>query len=162
MNEPKRGAPRPPALSFRTAEAGDVAAIVRLLADDALGAARESASDPLPASYHAAFDAIDRDPNNELLVACHGDEVVGTMQLTYTPSLSYQGGWRATVESVRTAAALRGRGVGTAFMAWAIARARARGCRLVQLSTHRTRTDAQRFYERLGFRSTHVGMKLEL
>jgi ribosomal protein S18 acetylase RimI-like enzyme len=148
-------------LSFRVAERRDLRAIVALLADDALGSRRERLADPLPQSYHAAFDEIAKDPNNELLVACRGEEVVGTLQLTYTPSLSYQGSWRATIESVRTASALRGQGIGAALMRWAVARARARGARLVQLSTHASRKDAQRFYERLGFTASHVGMKLD-
>lgn len=149
-------------VTFRTAVREDVPAIVRLLADDHLGSTRERASDPLPSSYYAAFEAIAADPNNEVLVACRGDEVVGTLQLTYTPSLSFQGRWRATVESVRTAAALRGQGIGAAFMQFAIERARARGCHVLQLTTHATRPDAHRFYARLGFASSHVGMKLEL
>jgi GNAT superfamily N-acetyltransferase len=97
-----------------------------------------------------------------ILVACEGDEVVGTLQLTFTPSLSYQGGWRATVESVRTEAALRGRGIGTALMHHAIELARQKGCVLMQLTTNQARTDAHRFYERLGFKTEHLGMKLRL
>ena len=131
-----------------------------MLADDHLGSGREDATDL--AAYEAAFATIDADANNELLVACIGDDVVGTLQLTFTPSLSYRGSWRCTVESVRTVGALRGQGIGTALMQHAIGRARARGCALVQLSTHQTRPDAKRFYERLGFQPTHVGMKLPL
>jgi GNAT superfamily N-acetyltransferase len=149
-------------VTFRTAVREDVPAIVRLLADDHLGSTRERATDPLPAVYYAAFEAIAADPNNEVLVACRGEAVVGTLQLTYTPSLSFQGRWRATVESVRTAAALRGQGIGAAFMQFAIERARARGCHVLQLTTHATRPAAHRFYQRLGFASSHVGMKLEL
>ena len=95
-------------LTIRVARRADVPAIVRMLADDQLGSRREAAADPLPDSYYTAFAAIERDPNHQVLVACHGDVVVGTLQLTFTPSLSYRGGWRATVESVRTDAALRG------------------------------------------------------
>ncbi len=149
-------------LHVRTADTADLPHIVRLLAEDFLGAGRETVSGPLPASYRAAFDAIAADPNNELLVGTLDGAVVATLQLTYTPSLSYQGSWRATIESVRTEASLRGRGIGTALMVEAIARARARGCGLVQLSTNKARTDARRFYERLGFRATHEGMKLSL
>jgi GNAT superfamily N-acetyltransferase len=148
--------------TFREAEASDLPAIVALLADDALGSTREDAADPLGASYVAAFEAIRRDPNNALLVACLDGRVVGTLQLTFTPSLSYHGGWRATIESVRTEAALRGRGIGAALVQHAIARARDYGCVLVQLSSHASRTDARRFYERLGFHATHIGMKLPL
>ena len=149
-------------LELRVASRADLKAIVELLADDALGRTREKVSDPLPASYEAAFEALAADPNNELLIACRGSDVVATLQMTYTPSLSYQGSWRATIESVRTAAPLRGRGIGRALVEWAVERARARGCRLVQLTTHGSRSDAQRFYARLGFRATHVGMKLDL
>lgn len=152
----------PSLLQVRVAEPDDLPHIVRLLAEDFLGAQREAVAGPLPDSYHAAFAAIAADPNNELLVATIDGEVVATLQLTYTPSLSYQGSWRATVESVRTAASLRGRGIGAALMTEAIARARARGCGLVQLTTNKARTDARRFYERLGFTATHEGMKLSL
>jgi GNAT superfamily N-acetyltransferase len=153
---------RTESLTIRNAERADVPAIVRMLADDALGATREHATEPLPDSYYAAFDAIDKDPNNQILVATIGDRVVGTLQLTFTPSLSYQGGWRATVESVRADSSLRGQGIGTALMERAIELARAKGCVLMQLTTHKTRTDAHRFYERLGFTTAHIGMKLTL
>jgi GNAT superfamily N-acetyltransferase len=156
------GEPPRAELSFRVARRDDLLAIVQMLADDALGQAREQVGESLPASYETAFDALSADPNNELLVACRGDEIVATLQLTYTPSLSYQGGWRATIESVRTLAALRGRGIGRALVEWSVERARARGCRLVQLTTHASRVDAQRFYARLGFQASHVGMKLDL
>ncbi len=149
-------------LIIRRAEREDVPAIVRMLADDRLGGTRELVADPPPASYYAAFDDIAADPNNQILVACEGHTVVGTLQLTFTPSLSYRGGRRATVESVRTDAARRGQGIGTALMRAAIELARERGCVLMQLTTHATRTDAHRFYERLGFRREHVGMKLML
>jgi GNAT superfamily N-acetyltransferase len=150
------------ALSFRLARRADLRAIVELLADDALGRTREEVGEPLPAPYEAAFEAIAADPNNELIVACRGDRVVATLQLTYSPGLSHRGSWRATIESVRTAAPLRGQGIGRALMEWAVERARARGCRLVQLATNRSRIDAQRFYERLGFQASHLGMKLDL
>ena len=110
----------------------------------------------------AAFRAIELDPNNDLLVGEVDGRVVATLQLTFTPSLSYQGSWRATIESVRTDSALRGRGIGAALMTAALERARARGCSLVQLSTNKARGDAKRFYERLGFVATHEGMKLSL
>lgn len=149
-------------LTLRVAGRADLPAIVAMLADDFLGAQRESGGGVVDASYVAAFEAIERDPNNELLVAELDGTVVATLQLTYTPSLSYQGSWRATIESVRTASALRGRGIGAALMEFAIERARARGCGLVQLSTNKQRHDARRFYERLGFAATHEGMKLGL
>ena len=148
--------------SFRLATREDVPALVAMLADDALGAQREQFTDPLPESYYAAFAALDTDPNNELIVVCLDNEVIGSLQLTYIPSLSFQGGWRALIESVRVDASYRGQGVGRQLMQWAIDRGRARGCHLAQLSTHKSRIDAQRFYESLGFHATHVGMKLSL
>ena len=150
------------ALSFRNATREDVPAIVHMLADDHLGRVREHVSDPLPDSYYTAFEALARDPNNELIVATDDERVVATLQITFTPSLSHQGSWRATLESVRTASDLRGKGIGAALVAYAIERAGARGCRMVQLSTDKSRTAAKRFYERLGFHATHEGMKLSL
>jgi GNAT superfamily N-acetyltransferase len=149
-------------ITFRTAQAGDLPQIVALLADDVLGRTREAAGDGLAESYVAAFEAIDGDPNNELIVGCVDGRIVATLQLTFTPSLSFQGSWRATVESVRTDSALRGRGIGAALMKHAIDRARTRGCGIVQLTTNKARGDARRFYERLGFSATHEGMKLML
>jgi len=150
------------ALSFRVATRADVPVLVAMLADDALGAQRENFTDPLPQVYYDAFDALDVDPNNELILACLGDRVIGMLQLTYIPSLSFQGGWRALVESVRVDTAYRSQGIGRQLMVWTIERAKARGCHLAQLTTHKSRTDAHRFYERLGFEKSHVGMKLSL
>lgn len=149
-------------ITFRTAVADDVPQIVALLADDVLGRNREVAGNEVAESYVEAFQAIDEDPNNELIVGCVDGRVVATLQLTFTPSLSFQGSWRATVESVRTESALRGRGIGAALMRHTIERARARGCGIVQLTTNKARGDARRFYERLGFSATHEGMKLML
>lgn len=146
---------------FRDATAQDLDAIVAMLADDELGRQRERAESPLPDSYFRAFDAIRRS-DNDLVVACIDGVVVAVLQITYTPHLSYQGGWRATVEGVRTAASVRGRGIGGALMRHALERARARGCHVVQLTTDKRRADARRFYERLGFMATHEGMKLHL
>lgn len=149
-------------LNFREAERGDVAAIVQLLADDPLGAQRESLSDPLPDSYLAAFDAVQRDPNNELIVAETDGVVIGVLQLTFIPYLTHRGGWRALIEGVRVSSGARSGGTGGAMMRWAIERARQRGCVMIQLTTDRTRGDALRFYERLGFVASHHGMKLVL
>jgi GNAT superfamily N-acetyltransferase len=150
------------ALAFRRARRGDLPAIVHLLADDPLGAQREADVSPLPASYGAAFDAIDADPNQELVVAESVGAVVGVLQLTFIPSLTYRGGWRALIEGVRVAAAMRSAGVGQRLFEWAIARARERGCHLLQLTSDKTRPDAIRFYERLGFVASHEGLKLPL
>lgn len=149
-------------LIFRRAVHSDLPAIVRLLAEDDLGSGRERVESPLPEPYHLAFEQIDRDPQHELRVAELNGEVIGTLHLMFLPSLSFQGGLRAQVESVRVAARLRGRGIGQAFMQDAIVFARQRGAHLMQLTTHNSRADAHRFYERLGFRGTHLGMKLSL
>lgn len=148
-------------LRIRHALPDDLPALVRLLADDQLGAQRENPHSPLD-GYLAALDAIHADPNNELLVACLRDEIIGTLQLTFIPGLSHQGAWRAQVEAVRIDTRLRSQGLGGALMAHAIDRARARGCRLLQLTTNKVRTRAHRFYERLGFVASHEGMKLGL
>ena len=147
---------------LRRATAQDLPAIVRLLADDPLGAKRERYQVPLPASYAAAFAAIDRDPNQELCVACLDESVVGVLQLTFIPYLTYQGGWRALIEGVRIAPGLRSRGLGRTLFEWAIERARARGCHMVQLTSDKSRPDAIRFYQGLGFVASHEGMKLFL
>ncbi|WP_409290469.1 GNAT family N-acetyltransferase [Peribacillus sp. SCS-37] len=149
-------------IHFRTAVEEDLDSIVAMLADDMLGSRRERWEQPLPESYRRAFEAISADPNNELVVAVHGNEVVGVQQITFTPYITHQGGWRATIEGVRTAASARGKGVGSALIKWAIQRAEERGCHLVQLTTDKERPDALRFYERLGFSSTHEGMKLKI
>lgn len=148
---------------IRPAVSSDLPAIVGLLADDTLGAARERAENPLPESYIRAFEAIDRDSNNELVVAEEADgSVVAVLQLTFTPHIAHQGGWRATIEGVRVASSHRGSGVGRLVFEWAIERARVRGCHLVQLTTDKQRPEAKRFYEKLGFVSSHEGMKLKL
>ena len=149
-------------INFRQARIDDLPLIVRMLADDFLGQQREQLDDPLPERYVRAFEEIDSDPNNELIVAEIGGEVVGTMQLTFTPSISQQGGKRCTVESVRVDEKLRGRGIGKEMMLWAIERAAGKGCVSMQLTTHKDRADAHRFYESLGFLKSHIGMKLKL
>nr|WP_112262201.1 GNAT family N-acetyltransferase [Lentzea terrae] len=130
-----------------------------MLADDPLGAAREKPGDP---AYLEAFEVIDADPHQFLAVADSGGEVVGTLQLTFTGGLSRLGMTRATVEAVRVRSDQRGGGLGEQLIRWAIDEARARGCGLVQLTTDASRVDAHRFYERLGFTASHVGMKLQL
>lgn len=147
---------------MRNATVGDLPAIVSMLADDFLGSRREKVQDTLPESYVKAFREIDADPNNELIVAEFDGEVIGTFQLTYTPSLSFQGSKRATVESVRVNTRYRGKGIGHEMMSWAMERARENGCVSMQLTTHADRRDAHRFYESLGFKASHVGMKIAL
>ncbi|MBE1464826.1 GNAT superfamily N-acetyltransferase [Kibdelosporangium phytohabitans] len=146
-------------MQIRRAEAADVPAIVDMIADDQLGANRESPGDP---RYLAAFAQIDADPNQYLAVLEVDGKVAGTLQLTFTPGLSRLGMTRATVEAVRVHADHRGSGFGQHLFEWAIAEARERGCGLVQLTTDASRGDAQRFYERLGFEASHIGMKLKL
>jgi len=150
------------AASFRLASEADLPAIVKLLAADPLGARRERNTVPLPASYASAFAAIERDPNQELWVACIDETVVGVLQVTFIPYLTYQGGWRALIEGVRIAAEVRSRGLGRTMFEWAIGRARARGCHMVQLTSDKSRPDAIRFYRSLGFVASHEGMKLML
>ncbi|THD58240.1 GNAT family N-acetyltransferase [Phenylobacterium sp.] len=152
-----------PAITLRPARREDVAAIVRLLADDALGAQRDQVSDPPSAAYLDAFDKITANPRALLAVAeDEAGAVIGTLQLTFIAGLSNQGAELALVSAVRVDSALRGRGLGERMMAWAMDEARARGCRQMELLSHASRADAHRFYERLGFAKTHVGMKRTL
>jgi ribosomal protein S18 acetylase RimI-like enzyme len=148
-------------ITIRRARRDDVGVIVGMLADDPLGSARERLEDPLPPSYFRAFEALDHDPNIQLVVAEDGEgAVVGCLQLCILPGLSSQGASRGLIEDVRVATHCRSRGIGGRLVQWAIAEARARDCKLVELLTHRTRVDAQRFYARLGFQPSHVGMTL--
>ena len=149
-------------LAFRPAVRADLPDIVALLADDELGAQRELAVDPLPDSYLSAFEAISADPNNQLIVAVQDGRIAGTMQLTFLPGISHQGSWRCQIEGVRVASQFRSRGVGRRMIRWAIEQARGRDCRFVQLTSDKSRTDALRFYESLGFTATHEGLKLRL
>jgi GNAT superfamily N-acetyltransferase len=149
------------ALTARRAQRADLPRLLELLADDVLGRQREvpAAGDP---AYARAFDAIESDANQMLLVGELGNRIVGMLQLTFIPGLSRRGAWRANVEAVRVDSALRGRGVGRWLMERAIGIARERGCRLVQLTSDRQRTDAHRFYAGLGFKDSHLGYKLAL
>ncbi|GID97125.1 GNAT family N-acetyltransferase [Amorphoplanes digitatis] len=154
---------------FRTATRADVPAILDLLTNDDIARARDAAAhggpavpEEVDAACWAAFEAIDADPRNELIVADEAGAVVGTCQLTFIPSLSRRGAERMTIEAVRVRADLRGRGVGRAMMRWSLDRARERGCGLAQLTTDKRRTDAHRFYADLGFEASHEGFKLTL
>ncbi|MET3370826.1 GNAT family N-acetyltransferase [Arthrobacter sp. M2012083] len=146
--------------TLRRARKGDLPRILALLADDQLGATRESTDDVAP--YERAFDAIDADPAHLLVVGELDGDVVATFQLSYIPGLSRKGSWRAQIEAVRVSETLRGQGVGVRMIQWAIDQARERGCSLVQLTTDKSRVSAHRFYERLGFVASHEGMKLTL
>jgi ribosomal protein S18 acetylase RimI-like enzyme len=148
-------------VTIRRARRDDVGVIVGMLADDPLGSARERLEDPLPPSYFRAFEALERDPNIRLVVAEDGEgAVVGCLQLCILPGLSSQGASRGLIEDVRVATHCRSRGIGEQMVQWAVAEARGRGCKLVELLTHHTRIDAQRFYVRFGFQPSHVGMTL--
>lgn len=149
-------------LKYRQATREDLPEIIRMLADDVLGSTRERYETPLPTTYVKAFEEIDEDKNNELIVAALDGAVIGTLQLTFTPSISFQGGKRCTVESVRVDERYRGQGIGREMMLWAIERAKAKGCISMQLTTNNDRTDAHRFYANLGFSASHLGMKLKL
>lgn len=150
-------------MHIRDALRQDVPAIVGLLAQDDLGSQREIADEPLPDGYWSTFEAIDSDANNRLAVAEDDDgNIVATLQLTFLPYLTFQGGWRAQIEAVRVASRHRGQGLGRQMFEWAVAEARIRGCHLIQLTTNKEREDAHRFYESLGFQATHEGMKLYL
>jgi ribosomal protein S18 acetylase RimI-like enzyme len=140
----------------------DVPAIVQLLADDALGASREVVSEPLPAVYAAAFEAVDASPDNEIIVAELEGAVIACLQITFIPGLGRGGVLRAQIEAVRVAASARGQGLGETLMRAAIDRAVQRDCGLVQLTSDKQRTEAHRFYKRLGFVASHEGMKLLL
>lgn len=147
---------------FRSALLSDVPAIVALLADDQLGSTREITGTPPDARYVAAFNAIEADTNQRLVVVVDNDEVIGTLQLSFIPGIARMGSWRGQVEAVRIAAHRRDSGLGQKMFEWAIAECRARGCNLVQLTTDKSRTDAHRFYEKLGFVASHEGYKLGL
>ncbi|WP_329598004.1 GNAT family N-acetyltransferase [Streptomyces pseudovenezuelae] len=147
-------------LDIRPATTDDVSAIVGMLADDPLGAQRESPDDLTP--YLAALERLSSDPNQHLVVATREERVVGTLQLTVVPGLSRRGATRSIIEGVRIHADERGSGLGSRLIKWAIEESRRQNCQLVQLTSDNTRTDAHRFYERLGFTASHVGFKLTL
>jgi GNAT superfamily N-acetyltransferase len=149
-------------LTFRTARRDDLEAIVALLADDEIARSRSGYAPVVTAELIAAFAEIERDPNNELIVGEQDAVIVATLQLTYIPGLSRGGMRRALVEAVRVRADLRGQRIGERLMEAAMDRARQRGCSLIQLTTDLRRADAHRFYQRLGFETTHAGMKRPL
>lgn len=145
---------------IRAAVAADVPAIVAMLADDPLGATRETLDDMAP--YLRAFERLSADPNQHVIVAARAEQVVGTLQLTVIPGLSRRGATRSVIEGVRIHGDERGGGLGTLLIQWAVDESRRLSCQLVQLTSDRSRTDAHRFYERLGFTPSHTGFKLTL
>lgn len=147
-------------LTFRLATEADLIEIVKMLSDDKLGAERENFQLPLPETYVKAFESIIHDKNQELIVVVLDHEIVSTFQLSFIQYLTYQGGIRAQIEAVRVKSDYRGRGIGTEIFQYAIARAKQRGAHLLQLTTDKKRPEAKKFYESLGFISSHEGMKL--
>ncbi|MFC7805981.1 GNAT family N-acetyltransferase [Streptomyces olivaceus] len=147
-------------LEIRPTTAADIPAVVAMLADDPLGAQRESPDDLTP--YLTALERLSSDPNQHVVVAVRDERVVGTLQLTVVPGLSRRGATRSIIEGVRIHAGERGSGLGTQLIEWAVDESRRQGCHLVQLTSDNTRTDAHRFYERLGFSASHTGFKLQL
>ncbi|MGX8011466.1 N-acetyltransferase family protein [Mesorhizobium sp. ORM8.1] len=149
-------------ISIRRAREADIPAIVAMLADDELGRAREDAGTPLAQAYLDAFAQIDADPNQLLAVMTDGDDVIGTLQISFLTGLSLRGARRGQIEAVRVAAHRRSEGLGQRLFEWAIETCRERGCRVAQLTTDKSRLDAHRFYDRLGFKASHIGYKLKL
>ena len=150
-------------LHFRNAERADLPALVAMMADDVLGAAREDASLPLDPGYAAAFEAIQSQANQRLIVATLDGRAVGTEQLAFLPGLARKGAWRGVIEAVHVRGDKRSQGLGAELIAWAVKTARAHGdCPFLQLTSDKRRLDAHRFYERLGFQRSHEGFKLVL
>jgi GNAT superfamily N-acetyltransferase len=149
-------------LTYRAATSADLSFIVRLLAEDSVGEPMDDPDQPNGPAYEAALAAIDADPNQEMIVAALDGQPIGCFQLSYIPGLFRRGMWRGQVENVHVSPTFRSKGYGAQMMVWAIDRCRARGCGLVQLTSNKSRTDAHRFYRRLGFQQTHEGFKLFL
>jgi GNAT superfamily N-acetyltransferase len=150
------------ALAVRRAIEADLPAIVALLADDPLDPSREEPGLPLDARYRTGFLAVEADPNQLLAVAILGEDIVGTLQISFIPGVALKGAWHGQIEAVRIASRLRGRGFGRQLIVWAIEECRKRGCGVVQLTTNRRRVDAHAFYEKLGFEESHKGFKIRL
>lgn len=149
-------------VTLRRARREDVIVILRMLVDDPLGKTREDVTEPIDAAYGAAFEAIDKDANSELLMAESGGRVIGCLQLTMIPGLTRHGALRAQIEGVRIASEVRGQGLGGEMIRAALARAKAKGARFAQLTSDVRRTEARRFYEKIGFSASHVGFKIEV
>lgn len=148
-------------IRFRKATDEDLLAIVEMIADDELGKTRENFQIPLPIEYLSAFEKIDSDKNQELVVVEDKDfEVIGTLQLSFIQYLTYQGGIRVQIEAVRIRKDKRGLGIGKLMFEWAINRAKDKKAHLLQLTTDKKRPKAIKFYEDLGFKATHEGMKI--
>ena len=150
-------------MKFKTAKKNDLPSIVRMLVDDELGSKREDYKNPLPKKYYEAFQNIMQDKNQELVVLENdNNDIIGTLQLTFIPYLTYQGGLRAQIEAVRIHKNYRGQGFGKKIFQWAINRSRDKGAHMVQLTTDKQRPEAIKFYKVLEFNDSHIGMKLHL
>lgn len=149
-------------IRIRKAKYSDLPDIIRLLADDEIGSKREKYDEPLPQAYYDAFDQIDKDSNNWLMIAELDNKIIGTLQLTFITYLTYQGGTRAQIEGVRTDKSFRGRGIGKSLVEWAINKSKEKGCHLVQLTTDKRRPEALAFYTKSGFVASHEGLKLKI
>jgi|TARA_B110000908_G_scaffold113933_1_gene133631 GNAT superfamily N-acetyltransferase len=148
-------------MNFRKATENDVSIIVEMITDDELGKKRENFQNPLPKEYIKAYEKINSDENQELIVVENkNSEIIGTLQLSFIQYLTYQGGIRAQIEAVRIRKDKRGLGIGKTMFEWAINRAKERNAHLLQLTTDKKRPKAIKFYEDLGFKTTHEGMKI--
>lgn len=151
-----------PEFTIRRAKATDIPHVVRLLADDFLGRQREQYELPLPASYWRSFELIESDPHNDIIVLEQDGEIIGNMQVTFIPCLTYRGGMRCLIEGVRIDRRMRGDGLGRLLIEWAIDEARKKECHMVQLTMNKERLDVIDFYQSLGFVASHAGLKLHL
>lgn len=149
-------------LTYRAATEKDLPAVIAMLIDDKLGQSRDAVTDPLEPVYLNAFAALEADPNQHLIVVEDEGEIVGTMQLSFLVGLSRRGAWRGLIEAVRVNGTRRGQGIGHKMMLWAIEECRRRNCQAVQLTTDKSRSDAHRFYDDLGFIASHKGYKMTL
>ncbi|MEM6738316.1 MAG: GNAT family N-acetyltransferase [Bacteroidota bacterium] len=150
-------------MTIRKAKKEDIVEIVRMLADDKLGNQREDFNEPLPNNYYHAFENIQNDPNQNLMVLENEKEgIIGTFQLSFMQYLTYQGGIRSQIEAVRIRKDQRGKGIGEKLFKWAIEKSKERGAHLVQLTTDKKRPEALKFYKKIGFKASHEGMKLHL
>ena len=150
-------------MTIRRANVKDIKSIVQMIANDKLGQLREKYEEPLPKDYLDAFQKIDSDSNQELMVMeDDSGKIIGTLQLSFIQYLTYMGSIRAQIEAVRIHEDFRGKGIGQQLFKWAIQRANEKGAHLLQLTTDKKRPEALRFYEKLGFKTTHEGLKLHL
>nr|AIA18381.1 Acetyltransferase (GNAT) family [uncultured bacterium] len=149
-------------IQFLNATQDDLSELISLLADDELGKVREQNAAEIDSAYQIAFQEITSDKNNELIVGKRNGKVIAVLQVTYIPGLTLRGSKRALIEGVRVSSQLRGQGTGRKLFYFAFEQAKKRGCKVVQLTTNKTRTDAHRFYESVGFKGTHEGFKFAL